>query len=306
VTLRLLTSFAFFREHDMGALYADLCALHSDRVELFADSGAFTAATTGAAVDLDDYAAWLHRWRHVLTTAATLDVIGDPAATARNTEALEAAGLPVLPTFHVGTPWPVLEALCARYRYLALGGMVPHYKRRDEVMRWLVKAFRTAQRHGTVFHGFGQTNTQSLALLPFYSVDSSSWIAGCRYGKALLWDPGQRRIVQAYTGDPITTRRHAELLQDHGLDPVRFVRPGFAHSGHRTPEDHRAEYDMLRGACARAFHRAGAWLSRWHNVPAPPGRTDPGTCLFLAVLDDEQARFLAALLAPTPAEEVAR
>lgn len=290
--LRCLLSYAFFRNTDLAELVGELGALYGGPVEIFADSGAFSVATTGATVNLKDYAAWLQEWSLVITTAATLDVIGDADATHRNTEALLSAGLAVLPTFHVGTPWPVLERLCKAYPYLALGGMVAHTKYPDEVMRWLIRCFRVGAEHGAVFHGFGQIRVKTVASLPFYSIDSSAWGEGSRYGKIAVWDAGRVRMPIIQSGRPEQARRYACLLKSHGADPAAVGRPGFAHRKHRSPEQYQREALMMRGTPALAYHRLGEWLTYRHRVAPPPGWTSTGTCLFLA--DANPVRFKQA------------
>lgn len=283
MTFRALTSFHYFRERNMAELVDLLGARYGGDVHLFADSGAFSAATLGASVTLPDYRAWLLDWRHLITTAATLDVIGDPDATARHTTALEDAGLTVLPTFHVGTPWPVLEDLCARYRYVALGGMVPYWRRPRELMRWLVRCFRIAAHTGTVFHGFGQTNVDIVKALPFYSVDSSSWASGARFGKVRIWDDLRGRMREIKAGDPVMSHRFASGLREQGADPALVGRTGFAlRMDGKSDEEFYREDAMMRGSNGLAFHQLGLYLARRHQVPPPPGWEHPGTCLYLA------------------------
>lgn len=288
MTFRFLVSFHYHRDTDLQAI-ADA---YGGPVEVFADSGAFSAATLGATIKRADYAAWLHNWRHLITTAATLDVIGDPDATQHNTLALEDEGLRVLPVFHTGSPWERLEELCKRYRYIALGGMVPYSKYPDEVLRWLVKCFRIGKGHGAVFHGFGQTRFATLAALPFYSVDSSAWGAGSRFGQIALWDERRARLVQVQVSQPAQARKYARLLRSHGADPELVGRPGFAQFPRRTPEQHTVETQMMRGAPAVAFRRLEQWLACRHQVPAPLGWERPGTALFLA--DANAARLRQA------------
>lgn len=290
--LRCLLSYHYHRDTDLAELVEELRTLYGGPTEIFADSGAFSAATLGTTVNLKDYAAWLEEWSQVITTAATLDVIGDADATHRNTEALLGAGLTVLPTFHVGTPWPELERLCKTYPYLALGGMVPYSKYPDEVLRWLVRCFRIGSEHGAVFHGFGQTRLTTIAALPFYSVDSSAWGAGSRFGQISLWDERRARLVQVQVSHPGQARKYAGLLRSHGVDPALVGRPGFAQYPRRTREQHAVETQMMRGAPAVAFHRLGRWLTHRHNVPAPRGWERPGTVLFLA--DAVAAQFKRA------------
>src|SRR3984893_7396349 len=119
-TVRLLLSYHYF-----GSV--DLCELvnnYAGKVEVFADSGAFSALTTGAVIKFADYAAWLRQWGSLLTVKSSLDVIGDAAESRVNFERLREAGLPVIPVFHVGSDLVELKRLCAEHDYVALGGMV--------------------------------------------------------------------------------------------------------------------------------------------------------------------------------------
>lgn len=276
MTFRFLMSFHYGRTTDLQRIVD----AYGGPTEMFADSGAFSAATLGAEIKLADYAAWLKDWQGVVTTAATLDVIGDPDATQRNTLALEDMGLRVLPVFHTGSPWDRLEKLCARYPYIALGGMVPYTRMAGEVMRWLVKCFQIGKKHGTVFHGFGQTSVRVMAALPFYSVDSSTWSTGARYGSMFLWNESRARTVQVNTGSRDEARKHARLLRSHGADPALVGRSGFALKTGKSREQFEREDLMMRGAPAVAFHRLGEWLARRHDVPAPAGWS--GTGMYLA------------------------
>ncbi|MER7487928.1 hypothetical protein ABTY20_18875 [Streptomyces sp. NPDC126497] len=289
MTFRFLMSFHYGRGKDLQTI-AD--AASGLPVEVFADSGAFSAATLGTTIRLADYAAWLKDWQGLITTAATLDVIGDPDATHRNTLALEDMGLRVLPVFHTGSPWDRLEKLCARYPYVALGGMVPYARMYGEVMRWLVRCFRIGAEHGTVFHGFGQTNVTAMASLPFYSVDSSTWSLGARFGSLRLWDERSACIRQLYVGRPSEARKNARLLRAYGVDPDDIARPGFALKAGKTSEQFYREDRTLRGTPAVTFHRLGQWLQHRHDVAPPPGWTSRGTCLFLA--DTSTANFTPA------------
>lgn len=296
MTLRILTSFHYFRDVDMGQLVTELRDLYGGPVEVFADSGAFSAVTTGAPVHLGDYKAWLNDWDELFTVRATLDVIGDHKATAINTRELEDNGFKVLPTFHVGTPWPVLRELCARNDYLALGGMVPHSARRKAVMRWLIQAFKIAQETGTVFHGFGQTTYETVKNLPFYSVDSSSWSSAVRYGSLQLWDHHTHRLQALKTGRQADAQANALLIRLHGADPAAMGRDGFGRLSQRSKEQYREERIMTVGVSANAWQRYGAWLATRHKVPPPPGHVPTGTVLYLADLNPSNFRDAATYL----------
>lgn len=280
MTVRVLVSYHYHRDTDLAALVAEL----GGDVDLFADSGAYSAATTGAAISLPDYAAWLRQWAPLLTVQAALDVIGDHEATARNVDRLRDAGCDPLPVFHVGEPWPVLEALCATNRYIALGGMallaVGQAKQRP-LMAWLVRCFRTAVPYGTVFHGFGMTSPALIRSLPFYSVDSSSYLMGRRFGLAYLWDDPAGKIRSVFFRNPAEVRPYADLLRRHGLDPARTIAPDYLRAGTPGFTRERAE---LGAASARAYQFMERHLTARHRVPAPPlPRADTeGTKVYLA------------------------
>lgn len=274
----ILLSFHYHRDTDLDALPAG--------VPIFADSGAFSAATTGAVIDLADYMAWLRTWAHRITVASSLDVIGDPDATARNTARLLDAGFDVLPVFHYGSSLSLLEEICRRHRYVALGGMVGKRKEPPAVMRFMAACFQVAREHGTVFHGFGQTRVQPVATLPFYSIDSSSWNSTTRYGELKLWDGRAGRMRSMYAGNPIRSLEMGKLLRSYDLDPAWIAVPGFGLKQHRTPEEYRREAEALRRTAIRSWRNFGDWLVRRHAVIPPPGQHDLGTVLYLADFRD--------------------
>jgi hypothetical protein len=279
VTFRFLASFHYRRGTDLAAWAAS----HPGPVEVFADSGAFSAHTKGVVIDLTDYAAWLGRWRALFTVAANLDVIGDLAQTRRNQARLEQLGHRVLPVFHVGTPWEELDRLCTEYDYVALGGMVAHAQRPPVMMRWLIRCFRIAEKHGTRFHGFGQTNPAIIAKLPFYSVDSSAW-SRVRFGEMHLWDGQTTKMRVARLGDYASAYKLAPLMRAHGADPALIADPayGWRKKGVKSKADYYQERDTVLGVNAIAWHRFGEWLTARHAVPPPAGHASTGTCLFLA------------------------
>lgn len=300
---RFLVSFHYHQKTDLQ----EIIDAYDGPCEVFADSGAYSAASLGVTISLADYAAWLKDWQHRLTVRATLDVIGDPTATMRNTRKLEDMGFKVLPVFHVGTSWDKLEKLCQEYDYVALGGMVPHAKIPDAVLRWLVRCFQIAREHGTVFHGFGQTRIDVLEKLPFYSVDSSAWSAGMRFGSLYLWDDKNHKMVTVAAGNPRVARRYSELLRSHGVDVSLFAKPGFARLSARTEEQFRKEVRMMRGAPAVAYLRMGEWLVRRHRVPVPDSIADSeeGTKLYLATAVPSQMMTAARAYHDHPSQGTA-
>lgn len=274
--MKALASFHYFRTVD----FVDLCSVYSGPVQLFGDSGAFSAMSQGAAISLDDYATWIERWARRLAVYANLDVIGDPAATAANQAALERRGLHPLPVFHVGSPLAELERLCERYAYIALGGMVG----RNNLGAWLVRCFRIAEKHGAHFHGFGLTRMDLARDFPFYSVDSASWSAGVRYGRLFVWDDDRALFAHADVGNKRSVLEHSDLIRAHGCDPLKLAT--------------RARYDRTEAItlCGVAWQKFGVWLARRHgDLQLRDGSRPAGPHLYLAQVAGDWRHLLHGL-----------
>lgn len=295
MTLRLLVSYHYHRDTDLARLVSDL----GSAVDLFADSGAFSAATLGATIKLADYAEWLRQWTPLFTVQSNLDVIGDYRATAVNLDILRDAGCDPLPVFHTGEPWRILERLCAEHRYVALGGLALHAgggTSRRHLMSWLVRAFRIGREHGTVFHGFGLTSASLVYDLPFYSVDSTSYRWGLRYGMLMLWDDRARKMRSVYFRDREDVHANHRLLRLHGLNPKRVSSPSFARAGTPGAASDRIAFTA---ASARAYRFMEQTLKARHRVTPPPlpCAADTGTKVYLALpgTGKEEIAFLQTL-----------
>lgn len=295
MTLRLLVSYHYHRDTDLAGLVDTL----GGGVDLFADSGAFSAATLGIEIKLADYAAWLRQWAPLFTVQANLDVIGDHLATSVNLDSLRDAGCDPLPVFHTGEPWHVLEGLCAEHKYVALGGLALHAgggTNRRHLMSWLVRAFRIGVEHGTVFHGFGLTSASLVHDLPFYSVDSTSYRWGLRYGMLMLWDDRAHKMRSVYFRDLADVRANHGLLRRHGLNPKRVAAPSFARAGTVGAARDRVAFTA---ASARAYRFMEQTLTARHRVAPPPlpRAADTGTKVYLALpgVGKEEIAFLQSL-----------
>lgn len=176
---RGLISYAYINSDD--ALPAD--------VDFLIDSGAFTAHTLGKSINLDEYMAYLDRHRGEYVAAFALDVIGNPDASLRNYRIMRRE-LPdeinIIPTWHVGssldTLGPVIDSGAPT---VAIGGAVGYSNRLGSVMPTFIHAHKAASAAGVGLHGLGQTGSTA-ALLPWESVDSSSWTYPRRFPMVLL------------------------------------------------------------------------------------------------------------------------
>ena len=187
--LKLLISYHYWKRVDLTTL--------PRQVQLFGDSGAFSAHTLGAEITLDTYMAWVHKWKHRLECYAGLDDLTSPKRSIENYHVMRANGLDPLPTFHYGEDWSVLDEYMKHTHYIALGGMVGESTK--SLMQWAIQCFKRAKARGEGhgYHGFGLTKVDALKLLPWYSVDSSSWGAGHRYGRVFKFEPLTGRMRTA-------------------------------------------------------------------------------------------------------------
>lgn len=160
------------------------------RVELFLDSGAFSAWSQNKTINIDEYIQFIKDHKDVIDVYANLDVIGDPIATWDNQTYMEKAGLHPLPVYHYGEDIKWLKQLLkGNYNYISLGGMVPIST--QDLVHWLDNLFKnylcnTEGMPIVKIHGFGLTSLRLMLRYPWYSVDSTSWVVTGRMGSIYI------------------------------------------------------------------------------------------------------------------------
>lgn len=219
-------------------------------VEIFLDSGAYSAFASGAQIDPEKYLRWVDRWASKVVAAAAPDVIGD--ATRSHALTLEALqqdfGVPMLPVFHVGDPWSYLEEYAGLTEYLAFGGMVPFVLRGEILRRWIAEGFRRLS-HSHRVHAFGLTVAPLLHAFPWCSADSSTWMVGCMFGTCLIFDGFDfHRVVLT----PKNAVRYARALRGFDADLSLLASAG------KSPE--KAIELLYVGA--RSMRALEDWLGR--------------------------------------------
>lgn len=278
--LRILLSYWYYKDSNLDELFAKYFTRPFP--EVFADSGGYSAFTQGATIGCGEYADWIGRWQHLFTAYANLDVIGDHAKTMQNQRTLEGLGLAPIPVFHAGSDYAALEELVSEYPYVALGGLVPYMRHSERVMPHLVKCFKIAQGKA-VYHGFGVTSWAVLRALPWYSVDSSSWGQGFRYGQVPLFDAAKGRFVKIDLGDRHGWYRYAALVRELGFDPGDFA--------------DRARNDRAKicAISALSFMMAEQWLRKRHGEVHIPARPGAPAVLRAHLADANPMRFVEAV-----------
>jgi len=160
------------------------------KVELFLDSGAYSAWSQGKEINIQDYIQFIKDHQDVIDVYANLDVIGDPQGTWNNQMIMEKAGLSPLPVYHYGEDVKWLKRILGRgYPYIGLGGMVPIST--TDLTKWLDDLFGNylTDPDGMPLvkvHGFGLTSLRLMLRYPWWSVDSTSWVLTGRMGSIFI------------------------------------------------------------------------------------------------------------------------
>jgi hypothetical protein len=275
--LRILLSFWYYKNEGVRATLENYFA--PDYPDIFVDSGAYSAWSQGGEVDVTSYADWLEKYEGLFTVYANLDVKGDVEAGLKNQAYLEGRGLQPLPVFHGGEPWAVYQQMLDEYDYVALGGIAGNTQTNTPaVYRHLIKCFRMAEGKAAL-HGFGITSWDVLKSFPWYSVDSSSWGAGFRYGLVPVFDERGGRFNNVQLGDPEAARKHRVSIRALGFDPAELARRD------------KNTRDVNCALSALSYMKAEAWLrKRWGIVEIPKRKgvkrplsvTRKGVSLYLA------------------------
>lgn len=180
-----------------------------NKINLFLDSGAFSAWTQGIEIDIYEYINFIKEHQDIIEVYANLDTIAKTDSlsdrkeaaekTFQNQKIMEDAGLSPLPVFHIGEPFKYLQHYTDNYDYIALGGMVGKFK--NILIPWLDKCFGQfiCDEKGmpkTKAHGFGLTSLFLMRRYPWYSVDSTSWLVVGRFGS--IYVPQYRKGEWVY------------------------------------------------------------------------------------------------------------
>lgn len=200
---KTLLSYHYIRRRKPPLVSPKAQALADAGFQLFLDSGAYSAFNSGATIDLEEFTDYVNETQAMWSCIASLDVIGDAAASWRNFELMRRAGCDVIPVYHYGEPVEFLERMVAECKYIGIGG-VAQVGVGEPLFDWLDHCFRTYicdadGRPKVKVHGFAVTSPQAIRLYPWYSVDSTSWAVG-KWGKVPFRKNGRLLQVQVSRG----------------------------------------------------------------------------------------------------------
>jgi len=149
----------------------------------FLDSGAFSAFSKGEQINIDKYIEYIYRYKDKITAYANLDDKSSAEITLQNQRYIEQAGLTPVPVYHFGEEKKYLDYYINNYGYLALGGIAGADTSSDTLYNW---CSRIKKIKDIKIHLFGITDFVALKKLSIYSCDSTSWLAGGRFGTIYL------------------------------------------------------------------------------------------------------------------------
>lgn len=246
------------------------------------DSGAFTflAGFHGRAkiedsvlqAYIEQYAAFYHdlasRHPGQIDIVATFDYVRHAPTVYEMTKRLWKLGVPAMPVYHGDTEIDFLKRyLDAGVTYIGLGKPV-RVQMGGAYLRKIFydPAFEFAAKHRVLLHGFGETG-QNMAVYPWTSLDSSSWLAAAVNGNVFIVRSSDRSLARVRLG---TRRRDGTLSIYHLPKGVRRewesqVRE-FGYDPTALPhiEFERASYNvswMIRYASMKRIPRANSWRS---------------------------------------------
>ena len=192
------------------------------RQRLFVDSGAFSAATRGIQISVDDYIDWLNKWSTGMEKFCSWDVIpvGDinPKDSAKQSwenylYMYERVNEPekLVYVYHNGEPIEYLEsAIEFGCKKIALGGIA---KASTPVRRAFFESVKeTLEAHPEIdVHAFGMTSIDLLKEYTFInSGDSTTWLWALKFSEAQF-----DTVPKVYFSDANTTKKnHVNNITD--------------------------------------------------------------------------------------------
>lgn len=228
---------------------------------LLVDSGAFTAFNAGTAIDVRDYIAFLrglsfNPWRYF-----ALDVIGNANGTKANYERMLDAGLRPIPVWTEGQSLDEFERLFETSDLVGIGGLVgAKGKGHGSTARWRVQEAMKRAR-GRKVHWLGYARASMIRANKPYSVDTSTWSAGTRYGNLKLYQGNGRfkvflsPFVKSCTAAGSIYREpsvaESALLLGYGVRPEELLLPSFWGSRGRLHEITLRSYRRFMYECER-------------------------------------------------------
>lgn len=123
-------------------------------------------------------------------------------------------GWQCMPVWHLNRGWAKWEEICRSHKYICFGAFITDGLTPSQYSV-IPKFLSEAKKHDTKVHGLGFTAFTHLKRLKFYSVDSSTWTVGNRFGSVPVIRNGIITNIRRKPGFMISDRRR---LEKHALN----------------------------------------------------------------------------------------
>lgn len=156
----------------------DILVKHQDQLNIIIDSGAFSAFTKKKTISLDAYNKFIFNLKKRIKSFnfIQLDVVFNPEMTKLNLIKQQDAGLDPCPVYTRGEKPERFFELIEQGHYVFVGGV-----QRGENYKGFAK-FLLEKSKGKKVHYLAFTKLNFIQKYSPYSVDSSTWCAGSRFG----------------------------------------------------------------------------------------------------------------------------
>jgi len=137
---------------------------------------------------LDDYIAFIHKYKEQLTGYVNLDIIYNAEQSWKNQQYMEDNGLRPIPVFHYGEDFKWLRKYVDEYEYIGIGGVAGGITLKQFVESLGDKAFEyISQVNPDIkIHGFAVTSLRLMKRYTWTSVDSTTWLKHAAYGNVMV------------------------------------------------------------------------------------------------------------------------
>ena len=219
----LLSSFAYLKKKSQSDFIMPLVEKANQNNNFMLDSGAFSFMN-GKQISkkdmdyyVDEYIDFINANNINLFIEADIDaVFGYDAALQYRKKIESSTGKQCIPVWHKSRGIQAWKDICEEYSYIAIGGFVIKEIKPNEFDQ-AKNLVRYARKRGVKVHGLGYTGND-LRSWPFYSIDSSTWSVGQRFGNAAQFKNGKIRQI---------TKKHqrakiAEIVENNLTEWIKY------------------------------------------------------------------------------------
>jgi len=185
----LFSYYELNKSRTVRSIFDNLIKLEAD---ILIDSGAHTLQKGKQVVDydkfLDSYIDFINQYKNHISAYVELDIenmVGLKRVEDWTEKLIDKIGIKPIVVWHRERGVQYWEDMCKKYRYVGFSGFVTTPDGGAELPdKYLPLFLKIAHENNTKIHGFGYTRWSKPHLLKhFYSVDSTSWLIGEKFGR---------------------------------------------------------------------------------------------------------------------------